>query len=604
MRILFLTRSFNSLTQRLYLDLTALGHEVSVEFDISDAVTSEAVALHRPALIIAPYLKRAIPENVWRSTPCLVVHPGIAGDRSPSALDWAIMNGEREWGVTVLQANAQMDAGPVWATETFAMRETTKSSLYRNEVTEAASRAVLAAVRRFGTEGAAPPAPAALDPRGRWRPLMQQADRRIDWQRDDTQTVLRKIRAADGAPGVLDRLFDTPCHLFDAHSANLAEAHEPGQLIARRNDAVLRATMDGAVWIGHVRRLDQEGSFKLPTALGFAAEMRSLPELPLAVDAPASLWQDIRLEIDDDVASLHFAFYNGAMSTAQCVRLNAALRLALAQPARVLVLFGGPDFWCNGIHLNVIEAADSPADESWRNINAMNDLAQTLIEATHFLIIAALQGNAGAGGFFLALAADQVWARRSSVLNPHYKNMGNLYGSEYWTYLLPRRLKRSSGATAADVMQHRLPMSASQAAELGLVDAVLSDSAKEFVDHVKTRAAALAASAELPALLRAKREQREADEARKPLAAYRDEELQCMRRNFYGFDPSYHIARSNFVHHVAPSWTPRHLATHRRLTRASQAPVIDTTQSSSRRTAAPCPTRGPGSSSPESEEFP
>ena len=141
MRILFLTRSFNSLTQRLYLELTALGHEVAVEFDISDAVTIEAVALFRPALIVAPFLKRAIPEAVWRHTVCLVVHPGIVGDRGPSALDWAISDGEREWGVTVLQATAEMDAGPVWAAETFAMREATKASLYRNEVTEGAARA-------------------------------------------------------------------------------------------------------------------------------------------------------------------------------------------------------------------------------------------------------------------------------------------------------------------------------------------------------------------------------------------------------------------------------------------------------------------------------
>ena len=59
MRILFLTRSFNSLAQRLYLDLTALGHEVAVEFDIADAVAIEAVALFRPALVVAPFLKRA-----------------------------------------------------------------------------------------------------------------------------------------------------------------------------------------------------------------------------------------------------------------------------------------------------------------------------------------------------------------------------------------------------------------------------------------------------------------------------------------------------------------------------------------------------------------
>ena len=111
MRILFLTRSFNSLAQRLYLDLTAMGHEVAVELDIADSVTEEAVALFQPALVVAPFLKRAIPESVWRHTPCLVVHPGIVGDRGPSALDWAIARGASEWGVTVLQAQAEMDAG-------------------------------------------------------------------------------------------------------------------------------------------------------------------------------------------------------------------------------------------------------------------------------------------------------------------------------------------------------------------------------------------------------------------------------------------------------------------------------------------------------------
>ncbi|MCI4431206.1 MAG: hydrogenase maturation protein [Burkholderiales bacterium] len=571
MRILFLTRSFNSLTQRLCLELAALGHEVAIELDIADAVTIEAVALYRPALIVAPFLKRAIPEQVWRDTVCLVVHPGIVADRGPSALDWAIAEGEREWGVTVLQAQAEMDAGPVWAAQTFAMRAATKSSLYRNEVSDAAARAVVAAVRRFGEEveagaeaGAAPrPEAAGAPARGRWRPLMAQADRQIHWQQDDTQTILRKIRAADGTPGVLDRLFDTPCHLFDAHPETLAQRHEPGRVIGRRNEAVLRATIDGAVWIGHVRRADQDGSFKLPTALAFPAQTANLPESQIAIDAPAdaSGYREIWYEARGGVGYLHFPFHNGAMSTAQCERLTAALRFALAQPPRVLVLFGGADFWSNGIHLNVIEAADSPADESWRNINAIDDLTLTLIEATKRVIIAAMQGNAGAGGVFMALAADQVWARRSVVLNPHYKNMGNLYGSEYWTYLLPRRLKSVS---PGDVMKHRLPVSAMHAAQTGLVDAVFGDSAEEFVDMVRARATALAASAELPVLLQNKQQQRRIDEARKPLAEYREEELAHMRRNFYGFDPSYHIARSNFVHRVAPSWTPRHLAVHRR----------------------------------------
>ena len=36
-----------------------------------------------------------------------------------------------------------------------------------------------------------------------------------------------------------------------------------------------------------------------------------------------------------------------------------------------------------------------------------------------------------------------------------------------------------------------------------------------------------------------------------------------MKLNFYGFDPSYHVARYHFVHRVPHAWTPLHLARHR-----------------------------------------
>ncbi len=62
------------------------------------------------------------------------------------------------------------------------------------------------------------------------------------------------------------------------------------------------------------------------------------------------------------------------MSTGQCRRLLAAYRHAQARPVKVIVLGGPRDLFANGIHLNVIEAADDPAEESWRNINAIDDL--------------------------------------------------------------------------------------------------------------------------------------------------------------------------------------------------------------------------------------
>ena len=440
MRILLLTHAFNSLTQRLGADLQRRGHEISIEFDIADSVTGEAVALFRPDLIVAPYLRRAIPESIWKHTVCLIVHPGIVGDRGPSALDWAIQTGEAEWGVTVLQAEAEMDAGPVWATAVFPLRAAKKSSAYRNEVTQAATAAVLQAVERYAAGDFVPtPLGACSDARGSLRPLMRQADRAIDWQRNDTATVLKKINAADGFPGVADNLFGQACHIYDAWPEAVLRGTSDarlGELIARRETAVLRRTGDGAVWIGHVKRPD---SIKLPATLAFAAESAALPEAKLDDwwRVGHATWQDIAYEESGGAGFLHFEFYNGAMSTTQCARLRQALAWAKLRPVRVLVLLGGADFWSNGIHLNVIEAASladgSAADESWNNINAMNDLALELIESGDQITVAALGGNAGAGGCFLARAADLVWTRDGVMLNPHYKNMGNLHGSEYWT---------------------------------------------------------------------------------------------------------------------------------------------------------------------------
>jgi len=438
MRILLLVHRFNSLSQRLYVELQRDGHELSVEFDIHDDVTREAVELFRPDLVLAPFLKRAIPASVWQRLPCLIVHPGPPGDRGPAALDWAILRGTDKWGVTVLQAQAAMDAGPVWASEEFTMRTARKSSLYRNEVAEAAVSAVRRAIARLNA-GERPAAPGA-GAHG-WQPPLAQPRRALDWQRDDTATVLRKLHAADGFPGVEDVLLERRFRLFDGHREERL-AGRPGTLIARRHGAICRATRDGAVWIGQLQPVeDGQRGFKRPAAVALGPLAQDLPvseDDPAAPRNDASL-REIRYEERGSIGYLHFDFYNGAMSTAQCKRLRTAYAQARRRPTRIIVLMGGEDFWSNGMHLHCIEAAESPADASWDNINAIDDLAQDILTTDTHLTIAALQGNAAAGGVFLALAADLVLARSGVVLNPHYRNMGNLYGSEYWTYLLPRR---------------------------------------------------------------------------------------------------------------------------------------------------------------------
>ncbi|MGO0999721.1 hydrogenase maturation protein [Lysobacter sp. CA196] len=547
LRILFLCTAYNGLAQRAWVELTDLGHEVSVQVAADADTMRAAVARERPQLIVAPMLKSAIPDDIWTRHTCLIVHPGIVGDRGPSSLDWAILGGEHDWGVTVLQAAAEMDAGDIWASAGFAMRGASKSQLYRHEVTDAAIRALLQAVERYAGGGYRPQPLdyGRAEVRGRLRAAMRPSERAIDWELD-TAAVLARVRSADSYPGARAELAGLRCQVFGAHPERSLRGR-PGELLGWREGAICVATGDGAVWLSHLREKD---GIKLPATqvlgerrMQEVIERASRPALSVAGRRDHG-YRQIRYREAGAVGYLHFDFYNGAMSTTQCDQLRTTFLQARQRPTRAIVLMGGADLWSNGIHLNTIQASNDPALESWRNILAMNALVREIVLTDSHLVISAMQGNAGAGGVILALAADQVWARRGVVMNPHYKSMGGLYGSEYWTYLLPRRV----GDTLAQELTEGLrPIGAAGAERIGLIDAAFGASAADFVAHVEQRAERAADPASCRKALALKRRRRAADERRKPLESYGAEELAHMYRNFFGADRSYHEARQRFV---------------------------------------------------------
>ena len=540
----------------------------------------DAVSERAPDMVIAPMLKSAIPSKVSSRCLCLIVHPGIKGDRGPSSLDWAIANSERTWGVSILEAAPEFDAGPIWASHEFRLEAVppAKSSLYRGPVTEAAVRGVLEAVSRIelGEFKSGAWRPEALSDalsyaRGRLRPAMKQLDRAIDWRQDCAAAIIRKVRAADSAPGVLTTLLGTSCFLYGAHAEDCIKG-PAGQILAKRNGAICIGTIDGAVWISHLKakgdpKVNSEAcqsaqagiacdfcdvefcavaGVKLPATQVLGPLLRGVPEAPLPVDAPTDhqTFREIVYREEGQVGYLSFDFYNGAMSTDQCRRLRDAFLHARSRPTKVIVLLGGKDFWSNGIHLNTIEASADAAEESWRNINAIDDVVYEIINTFSHLVIAGLRGNAGAGGAILALAADRVYAKSGVVLNPHYRSMGELYGSEYWTYLLPRRVGQ---AKALELMQSCMPIGAKTACTIGFLDDAFGCDGEIFEAELRDRATRLAQDPSLRVMLQKKHVMRLDDEESKPLARYRAEELERMKANFFGPDRAYHEARRRFV---------------------------------------------------------
>jgi enoyl-CoA hydratase/carnithine racemase len=639
MKILLLCTAHNSLSQRLYLTLT-LNHEVTIEYALSSSSIIEAATIAHPHLIICPFLTSFVPAEVYTKYMTLVIHPGAPGDGGPSALDFVIMgedgtdddiervmkkdlwseHGRSHWGVTVLQAIAEYDAGPVWAWEQYTVdideHTLTKSSLYRGAVTRAALAACFIAIERI--QLAAKEATRAesdniddwsrinprLETKAEYKtasattgepflgghttplPLLKASQRNFDVNRHCALMISRLIRASDSQPGCLTKMFTPNLYIYgglieDGQHVSAIDV-EPGTIIGIRNDAVCFKTVDGkGIWITHGRRVKKSTdptlwpkvpAMPLFTDVGIV-NPKQLPQLlaPLPSDFSRldhPTFQEIFVEYDDmesgnRVAYITFNFYNGAMSTNQCRQMCAALRSILdthteSSPLSAVVLLGGT-YFSNGIHLNVIEAAPDPAAESWANINAIDDVVLLILQdfaARGITTISALRGNAAAGGVALAACADYVIAGEDIVMNPAYRALG-LFGSEYHTVTYYGRVGQDM---AQHLLRDMLPVSAQQAKKIGLVNIVLPGYGEDLDSAIHTHVSNLVSTHQTVGHWKQK-----LDLSPTALSTARTNELGEMSKDFWSpRSIRYHSRRSAFVRKVKASKTPLRFAQHRR----------------------------------------
>lgn len=378
MKILFISTAHNSLSQRLYLSLSQL-HAVTVEYALSDDAMREAVHLAKPDLIICPFLTSRVPNDIYEQHLTLIIHPGPPGDAGPSSLDWVLMGddgtesdagqllqkhtlseeGRPYWGVTVLQAEDEFDAGPVWAYEQFPINidepGLTKSGLYRGAVTRAAVSACLAAVDRINaaaytsapltppltpqSSGCPSPVYRAIHPGlnanpqfkelsvglhkpfmggpTHHRPLLKAGQRDFNINTNNAKEISRRIRCSDSQPGCLSSVLGQNMYLYGGAVEETAwvaaSTSVPGAIVAVRDEAVCIKTTDKrGIWITHIRRVKKKTDAKLwpkvPAVSGLcdlgllSSEAVTKLSKPYAtqkwVKSPHSTYQDIWVDFN------------------------------------------------------------------------------------------------------------------------------------------------------------------------------------------------------------------------------------------------------------------------------------------------------------------
>ena len=545
MKILLIVSAFNSLSQRVFCELRDMQHVVSVQFSTSDKEMIEEAQRFKPDIIFCPYLKKYIPKELFLNTPTFILHPGIRGDRGHNALDHAIRDDKKEWGVVILRANEEFDGGDIYAQASFNMRDTYKASLYRNEVANATSKALKILLENL-SEREFKPTPQL---KTKMHTYLTQEYRAIDWQRDTTKEIIKKIHVSDSFPGVKDEFLGVECYLFGAWEEESLKG-DPKEIIAKRDGAVCVGTIDGALWISHMLEV---GRFKLPSTYVLKEKIKGVKEVrtPLVVEYGEKTFHEISYKSISEVCYMYFNFHNGAMSSEQCIRLKYAFEY-LKESHKVVVLMGGADFFSNGIHLNILEDSQKQGEDGWSNINAMNDVVKSILCADDVITVASLGKNAGAGGVFLALACDYAVAQDGVVLNPHYKTLG-LSGSEYHTYILEKRVTKE---ISDKLLNECLPISTKRAFEICMIDKLfenknyfnalnefaqaLTEDEDKYNDFLYDKGECLSKNIDI-------------------MEQKKEEELKVMYAEFWDKESFFHKLRYDFVYKVCQIQTPQRL---------------------------------------------
>jgi len=144
---------------------------------------------------------------------------------------------------------------------------------------------------------------------------------------------------ADTNPGVLGSICGHSVFMFGAScDSYINSSAAPGDVVGHRDGAVLVLCGDGgSVWLAQLEG-KAAGAFKLPaTHVLSGPALAAVPALGpgrvfLSPGTRPSTFQEIWVTVDSGVATVHFEFYNGAMSTPQCGALVTVLEAVRARP--------------------------------------------------------------------------------------------------------------------------------------------------------------------------------------------------------------------------------------------------------------------------------
>lgn len=206
---------------------------------------------------------------------CLNIHASLLPRwRGAAPIQRAILAGDTETGITIMQMDAGLDTGAMLAKTVLPIRDNDTAASLHDVLAEAGARAIVAALGDY----AALVPEAQDDAQATYAAKLSKEEAKLDWSRPALE-LERAVRAFNPAPGAWTLLDGAPMKVWSAQVVTDAGAlqpkahagsYVPGEVLPADGERLVVACGDGAL---NIRELQPAGSKRMPAAAFLAGRV-------------------------------------------------------------------------------------------------------------------------------------------------------------------------------------------------------------------------------------------------------------------------------------------------------------------------------------------
>lgn len=234
----------------------ALAHNLPVyqPLKVRDTEFVEKIRELEPEVIVVVAFGQIIPKSILEIPPlgCINVHASLLPKyRGAAPIQWAVIDGEKESGVTIMYMDTGLDTGDMLAKTVIPLdAQETGGSLF-DKLSAAGAKLLTETLPKL-MSGEITPERQPADSPNEYARMIKKSDGAIDWSRE-AAVIERLIRGLNPWPSAYARLDGKTLKIWKAAVLDEESGERPGTVVRTDKDAIYVQTGKGILRLDEIQ---------------------------------------------------------------------------------------------------------------------------------------------------------------------------------------------------------------------------------------------------------------------------------------------------------------------------------------------------------------